>query len=290
MVKAIDIHIHPPAQKPPETSPEQQAAMRKHYRITEEQAITNIDQLAELYDRLDMFGVLFDMATESVSGKFISNDYVADCARKHPKQFMAFGSVDPNLGKLAIMEAERCVKDLGMGGFKFHSGVQRFFANDRQFYPLWQKITDLGVPALFHVGQTGAGAGTPGGGGVRLIHMKPIPHFDDVAADFPNLTMILAHPAFPWQDEQLAMVNTKANVYMDISGWSPKYFSPLAVQYMRTLIQNKVLFGSDWPVITPERWLRDFDTIGVTDETVRRKIFFENSKRVLGLDLEYTGP
>jgi hypothetical protein len=128
------------------------------------------------------------------------------------------------------------------------------------------------------------GIGQPGGGGIKLKYARPIPYIDDVAADFPELTIIMAHPSFPWQDEQLAMLIHKPNVYMDLSGWSPKYFSPLLVQYAKTIAQDKVMFGSDYPVISPERWMKDFDELGF-DETVRQKILIENAKRVLKLEV-----
>ncbi len=105
---------------------------------------------------------------------------------------------------------------------------------------------------------------------------------DDVAADFPDLTIILAHPSFPWQDEALSVATHKANVFIDLSGWSPKYFPPLLVQYANTVLKDKVLFGSDYPLITPERWMADFAELPIRDE-VRPLILKENAIRVLGL-------
>jgi hypothetical protein len=149
-------------------------------------------------------------------------------------------------------------------------------------YPLYEAISSLGVPALFHSGQTGIGAGTPGGSGLRLRHSNPM-LLDDVSADFPDLTIVIAHPSFPWQDEALAVATHKANVYIDLSGWSPKYFPPQLVRYANTLLKKKVLFGSDFPSITPERWLEDFDTLDIRPE-VRPLILKDNAVRLLGLD------
>lgn len=286
MPRAIDVHIHPPG--PTVDTSDRAQAMQQYFR--QGASAKNIDELAEYYAKLDIFGVLFAIDAETSTGEPpIPNDYIAQCVAKYPKQFTGFGSVDPNKGRIAVKEAERCVRDLGLRGFKFHAGSQRFYANDRRYYPLWEKMQELGTIALFHSGTTGVGAGTPGGGGIKLDYMKPIPYMDDVAADFPGLTILMAHPAFPWQDEQLAMLIHKPNVFMDMSGWSPKYFSPLLVQYAKTIAQDKVMFGSDYPAINTERWLADFETLGIDDEAVRRKIFFENAKRVLKLDLELTG-
>jgi predicted TIM-barrel fold metal-dependent hydrolase len=151
-------------------------------------------------------------------------------------------------------------------------------------YPLYETIQELEVPALFHTGQTGIGAGVPGGGGIRLKYANPLA-LDDVAADFPDLRIIMAHPSFPWQDEALAIATHKPNVHIDLSGWSPKYFPPLLVRYANTLLKDRVLFGSDYPAITPDRWLADFEALDIKPE-VRPLILKENAVRLLGLGKE----
>jgi uncharacterized protein len=148
-------------------------------------------------------------------------------------------------------------------------------------YPLYEVIAEHQLVALFHTGQTGVGAGTRGGGGIRLKYADPM-LVDDVAVDFPDMPIILAHPSFPWQDEALSVATHKPRVYIDLSGWSPKYFPPQLVQYANSLLKNKVLFGSDFPVITPERWMKDFDAIGIKPE-VAPLIMKDNAARLLGL-------
>jgi predicted TIM-barrel fold metal-dependent hydrolase len=279
MVRAIDVHIHPPA--PGHRQLVDQPEVRAHFRsaLSHEDA----EEMAAYYAGLDIFGVLFAIDDETVTGTPpVANDYVAGLARRYPEQFIGFGTVDPWKGRVAVNEIERCSGDLGLRGLKFHPQQQAFFPNDRRFYPLWETAQRLKLPVLIHTGTTGVGVGQPGGGGIKLKYARPIPYIDDVAADFPELTIIMAHPSFPWQDEQLAMLVHKPNVYMDLSGWSPKYFSPLLVQYAKTLVQDKVMFGSDYPVISPERWLNDFETLGF-DEAVRQKVLCENAKRVLNL-------
>jgi hypothetical protein len=105
---------------------------------------------------------------------------------------------------------------------------------------------------------------------------------DDVAADFPELKIIMAHPGWPWQDEQLAIAMHKENVYIDLSGWSPKHFQPLLVTYMTKLIPQKFLFGTDYPMLSPQRWLEDFKQLNVTSE-VRKMVLGENARRLLRL-------
>jgi predicted TIM-barrel fold metal-dependent hydrolase len=107
-------------------------------------------------------------------------------------------------------------------------------------------------------------------------------YLDDVCVDFPDMKIVLAHPSFPWQEEALAVATHKPNVYIDLSGWSPKYFPPILVRYANTLLKDRVLFGSDWPAITPDRWLKDFDTLEIRPD-VKPKILKENARRLLGL-------
>jgi len=280
VVRAIDVHIHPPAPgyRAPTDDPDTQAYFRSII------AHKSAEEMAAYYAELDCFGIIFHSDAETATGvKPVPNDYIAEVVARYPKQFAGFGSVDPWKGEAAVREIERCAKELRLLGLKFHPQQQQFFPNDERCSPLWETAQALGLIVLFHTGTTGVGAGRPGGGGIKLKYARPIPYIDDVAADFPDLTIIMAHPSFPWQDEQLAMLVHKPNVYMDLSGWSPKYFSPLLVQYARTLAQDKVMFGSDYPVISPERWLSDFDALGF-DEPVRRKILFDNAKRVLKLE------
>jgi predicted TIM-barrel fold metal-dependent hydrolase len=280
VAKAIDVHIHPPAPGfvTPTADPETQAYFRSalHH--------DNAEDMAQYYAHLDIVGVLFHSDAETATGQRpVPNDYIAELQKRFPRQFIGFGSVDPWKGKAALREVERLAIDLKLRGLKFHPQQQEFFPNNRRFYPLWDVAQGLGLTVLFHTGTTGVGAGKPGGGGTKLKYARPIPYIDDVAADFPDLTIIMAHPSFPWQDEQLAMLVHKPNVYMDLSGWSPKYFSPLLVQYAKTIAQDKVMFGSDYPVISPERWLQDFDGLDFSED-VRRKVLIENARRVLKLE------
>ncbi len=241
------------------------------------------EEMYETYAALDLFGVIFAIDEETARGiPYVGNDWVASVVQKYPDRFLGFASVDPWKGAMAVQELERAVKVLGLRGLKLMPITQAFFPNDTRFYPLWEKCTELGIPVLFHTGQTGVGAGTPGGNGLKLKYAQPIPYLDDVAADFPDLTIIMAHPGVPWQEEQLSVALHKANVYMDLSGWSPKYFRPVLLQYATSLLQDKVLFGSDYPLIQPDRWLRDFEALEIKED-VRQKILLDNARKLLKL-------
>ena len=191
-----------------------------------------------------------------------------------------FASVDPGRPD-AVERVRRLIDEHGVKGFKFHPNLQEFFPNDRSAYPVYEVIAEARLPALFHTGHSGMGTGLPGGGGLRLKYSNPL-CLDDVAADFPELPIVLAHPSFPWQDEAISICLHKENIWIDLSGWSPKYFPPQLVQYANTQLREKVLFGSDFPLITPERWLADFESAPFRDE-VRPLILKENAARLLGL-------
>jgi uncharacterized protein len=284
-MRAIDIHTHVP--NPPGAGSNATQEQMNRYFGTDQRGST--EQMYEMYVELDMFAVIFGVDAETTSGsRFIGNEYTADIVKRYPDRFMGFASVDPHKGKAAVLEMERSVKELGLRGLKLHPISQAFFPNDIRFYPLWEKCAELGVPVLFHSGQTAVGAGLPGGGGLKLKYAQPI-YMDDIAADFPSLNIIMAHPGVPWQEEQLSIALHKPNVYIDLSGWSPKYFRPILVQYANSLLQNKVLFGSDFPALTPERWMRDFEGLDLKPE-VRQKILLDNAAKLLNIDIENMVP
>ena len=179
-----------------------------------------------------------------------------------------------------LSEARRLI-GAGARGFKLHPPLQAFAANDRLVYPLYEVIEAAGLPVIVHTGQSGIGAGQPGGGGIRLRYGNPM-DLDDVAADFPDLPIVLAHPSFPWQDEALAVALHKPNVFIDLSGWLPRYFPPQLVRYAGTLLADKVMFGSDYPLISPDRWLADFAALEIREDA-RAGILRGNAARLLGL-------
>ena len=238
-------------------------------------------EVADHYRERKMAAVIFTVDDEAGMGRNrLGNDEVLEAARANPDVLIPFASIDPHKGKLGVREAERLIGE-GVRGFKFHPNTQAFWPDDRAAYPLYEVIEAAGLISLFHTGQTGIGAGMPGGGGVRLKYSNPMA-VDDVAADFPGMDIILAHPSFPWQEEALAVATHKPNVYIDLSGWSPEYFPDILVRYTNTLLKDKMLFGSDYPLITPDRWLADFEKLPIRDE-VRPKVLKENAARLLGL-------
>jgi len=278
---AIDVHTHAwkSALQVGDTPTESQQAMGNYFRYVPQHQ--TVPEMAEMYRKLKMAFVVFTVDGEKGASRKITNEEIAELAHKNADVAIPFASINPHRGEAGVREARRLIKDFGVKGFKFHPSVQDFNPNDRMAYPLYEAIAEAKLPALFHTGQTGVGAGTPGGGGIRLKYSNPM-LLDDVAADFPDMPIVLAHPSFPWQEEALSVATHKPQVYIDLSGWSPKYFPPILVQYANTLLKDKILFGSDYPVMSPERWLEDFAKLPIKDE-VRPLILKQNAAKLLGL-------
>jgi predicted TIM-barrel fold metal-dependent hydrolase len=219
---------------------------------------------------------------ETLSGMpRLTNDEVVAFAQANPDIAIPFASINPARGADGVREARRLVENGLVRGLKLHPPIMEFFPNDRVAYPLYEVFAEARLPVLFHTGHSGIGTGMRGGGGIRLKYGHPMP-IDDVAVDFPDMPIVMAHPSFPWQEEAISVCLHKPQVYIDLSGWSPKYFSPVLVQYANTLLKEKVLFGSDYPMLTPDRWMADFEKIAIRDE-VRPLILKENALRLFGL-------
>jgi hypothetical protein len=271
---AIDTHVHI------ESGVTGNAADEAAHRYFGAARAPTPDELIAYYRDRKMACVVFSV-DETLTGRpRVPNEDVLALANENPDVLIPFASVNPMRGTEAVAEARRLV-DLGVRGFKLHPPLQQFHANDPKAYPLYEVVNEARLPVVIHTGHSGIGTGMPGGGGVRLKYGNPM-DIDDVAVDFPEMPIILAHPSFPWQDEAISICLHKPQVYIDLSGWSPKYFSPVLIQYANTLLKHKMLFGSDYPLITPDRWLADFERIAIRDE-VRPLIIKENAIRLLGL-------
>jgi predicted TIM-barrel fold metal-dependent hydrolase len=280
-VRAIDVHTH--AQVPVEGEPDPRTtafldAAAKHFRSDFPRP--SAQQVAEHYRARSMAAVIFCVDNQQNTGEVpVSNDEILDVAAANGDVLIPFVSIDPHRGNAAA-EARRLI-GRGARGFKFHPNLQGFFPNDRLAYPLYEVIADARLPAVFHTGHSGIGSGMPGGGGIRLKYSNPM-SVDDVAVDFPAMPIVLAHPSFPWQDEALSVAMHKSQVYIDLSGWAPKLFPPNLVQYVNGPLRDKALFGSDYPVLTPDRWLAEFAQLPIREE-VRPLILKQNAARLLGL-------
>jgi len=279
-IVAIDGHVHPATEEAAVSGGAYLEWGKKYFKSSTPDVVS-FDDLAAMYEGMHMMCVLLGKdARTNTQLPPIPNDSIARAVADHPGTFIGFGSVDPHRVEWGVEEIHR-VAELGLRGLKFQQIVQGFMPNDEKYYPLYEAAQKLELVTLFHMGTTGIAAGAPGGMGLRLKYGQPM-LVDDVAADFPALQIIAAHPGWPWSDETLAIAMHKGNVYVDMSGWAPKHFPPLFVQHARTRLQDKMLFGTDWPLLTPERWQREFAAYEFP-EAVTAKIMLGNAKRLLRL-------
>jgi len=279
-MKAIDIHAHIP-RMPGLSEYGIEPGLRQMFRMADESI--SIEKMVETYRAIDTKAVIFSVDAETETGDLPDpNDYVAQAVDSYPDVFIGFCSVDPRKGKAAVEELERSVLSLGLRGLKLHPIHQAFFPDDPAFIPLFAKAEELGIPVLMHSGYAAAGANAPGGGGFELAYSRPIPHVDSLAARHPHLTIIMAHPAWPWIQEQVAVALHKSNVFIDLSGWAPRYIPKELISEAGGRLRKKVLFGSDYPYISPVTWLEQFQELDIRDES-RPLILHDNAARILNL-------
>lgn len=281
-VRAIDVHTHAEVSVSGNLDPvtrEFREALGEYFGTDLEEHTAQ--DVADYYREHNIAAVIFPVDSEAGTGQVpIPNREILEIASENDDVLIPFVSVSPHKGERGIQEARSLIEE-GARGFKFHPNLQAFYPNDDMAYGLYEVIEEARLPAIFHTGHSGMGSGMKGGGGIRLKYSNPI-HIDDVAVDFPDLPIILAHPSFPWQEEAISMAMHKPGIYIDLSGWSPKLFPPVLVQYINTQLGDKVLFGSDFPLLTPEKWLEDFKETDIRED-LHPKILKDNAVKLLGL-------
>ncbi len=245
------------------------------------QAKTEEEVVAEFTEfGIEAMLVALDLTT-TIETPPCDNDYVAGMRDRHDAIIQAWAAVEPVLGEAAIDEAKHAINDLNMIGFHFHPIMQHIRVDDKSFYPLWDELTQLKAPVMIDVGMTGMGAGMPGGLGAKTRNAHPA-SIDALAADFPDLTIIMSHPGYPWIDETTAVALHKGNVFWEMSGWSPKYLPDSLKKDIRSRLKDKVMFGSDYPSIPYKRILSEWNQMGYSDDMLE-KLFHKNAETILGL-------
>ena len=280
-MKAIDFHVHLPTPEWLDTSLEGWVEAAEKY-FHSDVARNTVEGLAAEYRTMDMKAVLLAWDAETATNRpRLKNEFVAQAVKDFPDVFLGFCSVDPLKGERALEELE-AAKEMGLVGAKFHPSIQGFAPDDEKFWPVFAKCAELGLPCIFHTGTSGIGAGTPGGQGFRLDYCRPI-RLDTLAAAFPMLTIIAAHFGWPWHVEMLAIAAHKSNVWIDISGWAPRYIPAEVLQQLKRGLQDQFLFGSDYPFISPARCLEELETLDIP-QPILEKLLKGNAMRLLGLE------
>jgi len=279
-MRAIDFHVHLPT---PDWLDGSMAgyveAAEAYFRSTVPRQ--SLGELADKYRELDVKAVLLAWDAETATGRpRVPNETVAAACRDHPDAFTGIGSVDPHKGEAAVAEVAN-IAALGLRGVKFHPSLQAFAPDDERYWPVFEACERHRLLALFHTGTSGIGARQPGGQGIRIDYSHPL-KLDAVAAAFPELTVVAAHFGWPWHMDLIAMALHKTNVYIDISGWSPRRIPQEVIRELRGRLSGQFLWGSDFPFIKPERCLSELAELSLPDE-VTEKLLRDNAARILGL-------
>ena len=275
-MRAIDFHVHLPTPDWLDGSMDGYVeAAEAYFRSTVERQ--SLGELADKYRALDVLAVLLAWDAETATGRpRVPNETIAAACGEYPDAFTGLGSVDPHKPS-AVDEVAR-IAELGLRGVKFHPSLQAFAPDDPKYWPVFAACERHGLLALFHTGTSGIGARQPGGQGIRIDYAHPL-KLDAVAAAHPELTVVAAHFGWPWQMDLIAVALHKTNVYIDISGWSPKRIPPEVVRELKGRLSGQFLWGSDFPFIAPERCLAELDELGLASPALLR----DNAARVLGL-------
>jgi hypothetical protein len=275
-MRAIDFHVHLPTPDWLDGSMDGYVeAAEAYFRSTIERQ--SLGELADKYRALDVLAVLLAWDAETATGRpRVPNETVAAACREYPDAFTGLGSVDPH--KPSAVDEVAHIAALGLRGVKFHPSLQAFAPDDPTYWPVFAACERHGLLALFHTGTSGIGARQPGGQGIRIDYAHPL-KLDAVAAAHPELTVVAAHFGWPWQMDLIAVALHKTNVYIDISGWSPKRIPPEVVRELKGRLSGQFLWGSDFPFIAPERCLAELDDLGLASPALLR----DNAARVLGL-------
>jgi uncharacterized protein len=209
------------------------------------------------------------------------HDYAIDFANEH--QDVVLGnwlSIDPHSGAAGVRELRRCIdRATGIVGLVVSGTSSGLPASDPMYYPFYELLIDARAPVLVLVGYTGLGAGLPGGAGLYLEHCHPR-YVDVVAARYADLTIIAGRPAWPWQSEMIAVLLHKPNVWYELHGWSPKHFTAELKHEIARRLQDRVMFGADFPLFSYERLVRDWRAEGFAS-TVLDKVFCSNAERLI---------
>ena len=279
-MRIIDLHCYPGTQEWIDCQGPYVEALAKYWK-RDWVAKTEAEVISE-FTAAGVEACLVALDLESTVGTPpCGNEYVHGMWKRNEGRIIqCWGTVDP-FKDTAIAEAKHAVEELGLMGFHFHPIMQHFAVNEERFYPLFETINALKVPIMLDVGTTGMGAGMPGGMGAIIRHAHPL-SVDQLAADFPDLKIICAHPGWPWIDEMTAVALHKGNVYWEMSGWAPKYLPDGIKRDIRGRLKDKIMFGSDYPSMPYERLFREWDEIGYTVD-ILEKFYHRNAEEILGL-------
>jgi predicted TIM-barrel fold metal-dependent hydrolase len=277
---STDVHVHPWTRE----------FMKKNAPIMQACNFFKLDlaklpkSTGELIDEMDEAGVSTAVIlgqdthmTKNPAFKHYSirNEELASLAAKSGDRLVPFAGVDPNAGRDAVTELKRSVRELGMRGLKVHSSANSVYLNDRKLmFPIYEYCQEAGLPVLVHTGTTGLG-----GTEIRYSKTELV---DEVCSAFPDLKVVMAHFGWPWPDVAMAIALRHPNVFIDVSGWKPRYIPPGVFPYLNGILRDRFLFGTDYPMLRHKEWMEDFRSSleKRLKPGVAQRLLSENAKRL----------
>ncbi len=273
----IDFHVHPPTKEFVNALGDYYKTTIKYFRAKEK--LLSFEEFAEDLRKQGITKAVLLPLTSNIKGYGnISNEHIKEIVNADEDLFIGFASFRL---ENALDELKIAIEELGLKGIKIHPQLLYLRPDDEKFEKIYEYAGKKELPVVIHTGITGIGAGTRGGGGIYLEYGRPI-YIDNIARKFENVNFIMAHFGWPWYEEALAVAYHKENVFIDVSGWSPKYIPNIVIKYMDSLLKDKFLFGSDYPMLNPSRIIEEFKQMNLKEETLR-KVFYENAKRILNI-------
>jgi len=232
---------------------------------------------SEMIGMMDAAGIeRLMMTTWSRPGiHLISNERIHELVREHPTRIVGVATVNLEKPVEAVRELHHAVRDLGFKALRVIPWLWNRPPNDKLYYPLYVKCIELDIPFCTQVGHTGPLMPSEPG--------RPIPYLDEVALTFPELTIVGGHIGYPWTDEMIALAWKHANVYIDTSAYLPRYYPPQLLHFMNSYGQDKVLFGTNFPMLALEKCAQQARALDLKPEA-KLKFLRENARRVYKLN------
>ena len=278
----IDLHVHPWTREfMMKNGPIMKAC--RFFRLDTEKLPRTVDDLLAGMDEAGVeTAVILGQDTHATKNSSfrnytIPNAELSAVARRSKGRLVPFAGVDPNAGAEAVRELKNAISELGFRGLKIHSSANAVYPTDaKKMNPIYEYCQERGVPILFHTGTTGLGD-------TEIKYSKP-EFLDEVCQRFPDLRVVMAHFGWPWPDVAVAIALRNPNAFLDVSGWRPRYIPQSLLPYMNGILQDRFLFGTDYPMLRQREWMDDFDRnlrprlkAGVAD-----KLLTSNAKTLLG--------
>ncbi|MCC6474380.1 MAG: amidohydrolase [Burkholderiales bacterium] len=240
--------------------------------------------LEDMLRRMDAAGIELALLVAAKVGPLgpracyhVPYELVADAVRRHPDRFRGLAGVDPTEGMRGVRELERAVRDLGFVGAHSYPHWFELAPDHARYYPFYAKCVELGVPIQLQVGQS-------------MIYDPSYPvrstgrpiALDAVACDFPELVLVGIHVGIPWTEEMIAMAWKHRNVFIGCDAHSPRYWPEAFVRYLDSYGQDKVIFGTDFPVLGFERTRAEIEALQLKPQ-VMRKLLRDNARALYRL-------